>query len=162
MHWQWQNYLPLSNFIGCMNCPINITCTNTTSNIIVTELPTVTQQNPYLIFHHLCTNLTENLPLHQNRSWGLHSGCCAQYHRYKPALLLSTADSERCGLRKSVSLRITQPWYAGEEKNNCTKKNITLAQHLSERETCGMYSIADDTEIIVWKNVCPYIHTPVC
>lgn len=75
--------------------------------------------------------------------------------------LLSTADSERCGIRKSVSLRITQPWHAGEEKNNCTKKNIPLAQHLSERETCGMYYIVDDTAIN-WKNVCPYIHTPDC
>lgn len=70
-------------------------------------------------------------------------------------------DSERCGIRKSVSLRITQPWHAGEEKNNCTKKNIPLAQHLSERETCGMYYIVDDTAIN-WKNVCPYIHTPDC
>lgn len=94
-------------------------------------------------------------------SIGLHTGCCAQCHRYKPALLLSTADSERCGIRKSVSLRITQPWHAGEEKNNCTKKNIPLAQHLSERETCGMYYIVDDTAIN-WKNVCPYIHTPDC
>lgn len=74
--------------------------------------------------------------------------------------LLQT-DSERCGIRKSVSLRITQPWHAGEEKNNCTKKNIPLAQHLSERETCGMYYIVDDTAIN-WKNVCPYIHTPDC
>lgn len=74
---------------------------------------------------------------------------------------LLRTDSERCGIRKSVSLRITQPWHAGEEKNNCTKKNIPLAQHLSERETCGMYYIVDDTAIN-WKNVCPYIHTPDC
>lgn len=38
---------------------------------------------------------------------------------------------------------------------------VPLAQHLSERETCGMYYIVDDTAIN-WKNVCPYIHTPDC
>lgn len=161
MHWKWQNYLPLLSFIGCMNCPINITCTNTTSlfqSLHDQLLPSRTLTFFFTIFAQIKLRI---LPLHQNRRWGLHTGCCAQCHRYKPALLLSTADSERCGIRKSVSLRITQPWHAGEEKNNCTKKNIPLAQHLSERETCGMYYIVDDTAI-VWKNVCPYIHTPDC
>lgn len=46
MHWKWQNYLPLLSFIGCMNCPINITCTNTTSNIIVTKLACMTNCYP--------------------------------------------------------------------------------------------------------------------
>lgn len=50
-----------------------------------------------------------------------------------------------------MSLRITQPWYAGEEKTIVPRKIISLAQHPSERETCGMYyNLADDTAI-VWK-----------
>lgn len=50
-----------------------------------------------------------------------------------------------------MSLRITQPWYAGEEKTIVPRKIISLAQHPSERETCGMYyNIADDTAIM-WK-----------